>query len=209
MEKDLLGILEDDLGITYPKCFRKIDHTGAMEWLKHDYTWIEKNREALESNPKAFLYGMSDCELTPFRMIHEDMAYLEEMYNYDELYVSGEIQLNSKYKIIPFGKEGGGDVYCFLYQENNIEPIVTIYGHDTGEMAIYTKDFETFLFLQMALAVVEKGYELEKDCIKEHIKFLLPEHQRIFKEKDVNTLKKKVEQINEQVLHPAVVDIFI
>ncbi len=84
--------LERILEVKYPKKFHNIYESGAMEWLKHSYKWLDQNRQKVETNAESFFYGVGgDCEPIVFPEINNFIDHFEEMLGYDEEYSLGKI----------------------------------------------------------------------------------------------------------------------
>ena len=150
--------LESELGVKFPKTFYDIYKSGSMEWLKHSYNWLNENRETVQMNPKSFFYRIGgDCEPIVFPEIQESINYFNEMLEYDNDYRLGKVKINPYYRFIPFAQMGSGDLYCFWYEENDNEAKVVVYGHDTGDMDLWAKDFDEFLFIQIGSSIVDGG----------------------------------------------------
>jgi hypothetical protein len=95
-----LDELESMLDVRFPRTFHEIYSSGAMEWLKHSYDWLNKNREIVETNAESFFYrGGGDCEPVVFPEIQETINYFEEMLEYDEDYKLGKVKINPKYRL--------------------------------------------------------------------------------------------------------------
>lgn len=193
----ILKSIEEKLNIKYPDLFVEIYDSGAMEWLKHSWEWFNQNRDEVSTNSNSFFYAAvgGDCEPILF---DEILSYIDdflESLEYDEEYKSGEKIINPEYKFIPFGKTGGGDIYFFFYENCKENPKITLFGHDTAEMDIWAKDFDEFLFLQLAESII--GYDLtfDDERIISHTKFLSDKYTKIFEYKDVTQLEKYIKDM--------------
>lgn len=190
--------LESMLDVKFPRTFHDIYNSGAMEWLKHSYDWLNENRETVERNIEAFFYRVGgDCEPVVFPEIQETIRYFEEMLAYDEDYKLGKVKINPKYRFIPFAQMGSGDLYCLWYEESKKEPRIAVYGHDTGDMTLWANDFDEFLVIQLGTSVVDWGEDINDDSIQAHIRFLKDEHKEIFKCGDVDRIKSVIESMGE------------
>jgi hypothetical protein len=193
-----LDELESMIGVNFPKTFHEIYRSGAMEWLKHSYDWLNKNREIVETNIESFFYRVGgDCELVVFPEIQETINYFEEMLEYDDDYKLGKVKINPKYRFIPFAQMGSGDLYCFWYEQNKKEPKITVYGHDTGDMDLWANDFDEFLFIQLGISVVDWGDDINGDSIQAHIRFLKDEHKELFQSGDEEKIKSIIESMGK------------
>lgn len=190
--------LENMLDVKFPITFHEIYKSGAMEWLKHSYDWLNENRRIVEQNAESFFYGVGgDCEPVVFPEIQETIKHFEEMLEYDEDYKLGKVKVDPKYRFIPFAQRGSGDLYCFWYEESKGEPKVVVYGHDTGDMTLWSNDFDEFLFIQLGLSVMYWGVDINDDSIHAHIKFLKDEYKESFKSGDIDKIKSVIEGMGE------------
>lgn len=190
--------LESMLNVKFPKTFHEFYREGAMEWLKHSYDWLNENRETVERNTESFFYRVGgDCEPVVFPEIQETINYFEEMLEYDEDYKLGKVKINPKYRFIPFAQMGSGDLYCFWYEDGKREPKVVVYGHDTGDMELWAKDFDEFLAIQLGTSVVDWGDDIDDESIQAHIRFLKDEYKEIFECGDINKIKSVIECMSE------------
>lgn len=191
-----LDELENEMCIKYPATFWKIYNSGAMEWLNHNGDWLNINREKIENNPKSFFYYVGgDCEPILFPDITYVIKDFLESLKYDDDFKLGKKIINPNYKFIPFAMTGGGDLYCFWYKNGTENPEVTLYAHDTGEMYLWTRDFDELLFIQLAESLIEYDLTFDNDAIKFHTQFLKDEYLKIFSYKDINKLEKVIKDM--------------
>lgn len=186
--------VEDNLKIKFPKLFHKIYEKGAMDYLKHSDEWIEKNKEILKNTPEAFFYNITaEYEPLPFCNIKEEIEYFEDLLNYDDDYSSGLYKINPTYRFIPFGSEGGGDIFCFMFTEGKEEIPIVVYEHDIGSMKMYARDYEEFIFLQLALAALEWDQPIDLNSFEFHLQYISEEHRKLFIDKDRKSIRDKIE----------------
>lgn len=154
--------VEDVLGKIYPKSFRDIAHTGAMDWLEKPTAWIRENRETLLLSDHAFLFDLCwDLEMIPFDQIEEEMNNFIEIYQIYQDYSEEELQ--SAFKgVVPFAKNGAGDY--FLFAGDKTESSVLLFSHDRGEMIIYADHFLDFLYWQLITGIADDA----PDKVKSH-----------------------------------------
>ena len=184
--------LEKNLDVKFPKRFHEIYETGAMEWLEVENKKFDENREYYLNDPKAFLMLYCDSEPALFEDISDLVENINEMlaWRKDDL----NQELDEKYRLIPFANNGGGDFYCFLYENNSDEPKVIIYFHDCyNNPEIIGKNFDEFLYVEMlsvvAYAVEDDDYkELEGEQWKNNLDYLLPEYKNMITGKTTEEL---------------------
>ncbi len=103
-------------------------------------------------------------------------------------------ELDEKYRLIPFAMNGGGDFYCFLYENDKDEPEILLYFHDCYDnLQIIGANFDEFLYVEMlsvaAYAVDDENYEeLEGEQWKNNFAYLLPEYKNMIAGKTAEEL---------------------
>ena len=146
-------------------------HIGARKYI-HD----------LKNHPPLFLYS-GEFELIPLANIAEA---IEEL-NGEESWFS----INPDYLFIPFGETGGGDYYCFLYDQNAPKPTspIALLQHDSDEAELLANTLEDFFFYEMLNSVndIYEGslvhsegdfYENITRLLQSHLPYISNEAQR-------------------------------
>ena len=188
---------EQKFGIKLPKKYHEIYNTGAMEWLKYDYEWLKAHYEEVKSNPQSFFFTvLGDCEPLPFSEVRNSIDYMLDILSWDDDFKSGKVTLNPKYRFIPFAQTGGGDVYCFMYEDVKAEPKIIIFDHESVELRLWAKDFDKFLYRSLLESIVHYDVEFATPCIIEHIKFLKAEYKKVFEDKDIDTMKATLQKFS-------------
>lgn len=178
--------LEIQLGFTFPKAFHTIYETGAMKWLEMSKEEIRDNREAYINDSKAFLMLNCGCEPYLFDEIPKAIEILKEWIGWQEQ--DRKVTLSKEITLIPFGHNGGGDLYCFLYSKRDNEPMIVLYYHDEyGNPKIVGHDFEEFLYIQM-LDAVENEEDINSENYQNQILFLNDKYRQKIINKDADTL---------------------
>ncbi|WP_293983256.1 SMI1/KNR4 family protein [uncultured Clostridium sp.] len=177
--------------IKFPKLFKDIYKTGAMKWMT-SYTWLNEHREELLNTPEAFMYSVeSDCEPLLFEDIQERKEFIDEMNE-----ISG-YKIKKEYNFIPFAMTGGGDIYCFIYKNEELDNII-LYEHDSDEIVSYGADFEEFLMWQIYSAIIEWNQDIDKSILA-HAEYLNYEHRILFKNRDIDAISKAAKIIEEKM----------
>lgn len=176
----------------FPKKFHEIYETGAMEWVEVGHDKFNKNRERYLNDPKAFLMLSCDAEPAFFEEIPNYIELLNELIEWREENI--DEKLDEKYRLIPFAMNGGGDMYCFLYENGADEPKVIMYTHDCYDNPeIIGRNFDEFLYIMMLscvnYAVEEDDFtELESEQWKNNLDYLLPEYKKMITENTTERL---------------------
>lgn len=187
-----LAELEKNLDVKFPKKFHEIYETGAMEWVEVGDDKFNENREHYLNDPKAFMMLSCDAEPAFFEEIPNYIELLNELIEWREENMNEK--LDEKYRLIPFAMNGGGDFYCFLYENGAGEPKVIMFAHDTCDLPdVIGKDFDEFLYIMMLscvnYAVEEDDFtELEGEQWKNNLDYLLPEYKSIITSKNYDEL---------------------
>mgnify|MGYP002626965243 CR=1 FL=1 len=178
--------LEKQLGFTFPEAFHTIYETGAMKWLEMSREELKNNREKYISDSKAFLMLNCDCEPYLFDEIPETIERLKKWIVSQEQ--DRNISLSEEITLIPFGHNGGGDLYCFLVSKTENEPMIILYYHDEyGNPKIIGHDFDEFLYVQM-LDAVENEEDINGENYQNQMWYLNVEYRQKLVDKDVDML---------------------
>jgi hypothetical protein len=99
--------------------------------------------------------------------------------------------INPDYLFIPFGQTGGGDYYCFLYDQNAPKPTppIALLQHDSDEAELLANTLEDFFFYEMLNSVndIYEGslvrsegdfYENITRLLQSHLPYISNEAQR-------------------------------
>lgn len=188
-----LNELEQNLDVEYPQKWKDIYKSGVMEWLKHDHEWLIKNRDEVNSNPSAFFYSLEgDCEPIQFLYVNEKIKILKEVLFKVLQHGNSQKYLNPHYKIIPFAQMGSGDLFCFLFDDQEEQPLVAVFRYDTGTVDSWAKDFDEFLYLQLVSAVMDWDEDMDSVAWQAHFNFLADEYKKKIVEQTMVNLEKEI-----------------
>ncbi|MGM9978252.1 MAG: SMI1/KNR4 family protein [Clostridium sp.] len=113
--------------------------------------------------------------------------------------------INPNYKLIPFAFMASGDVYCFLYthkdNKEDDDPLIIVYGHDTGDFYVWANNFEEFLFWQIVSELTDYEGDIQSEQIQYNISLLSKEY--------IEQLKCPIQKLIEKIPNPKPVDIFV
>ena len=154
-----LESIENKYGFRYPEKFRKIFESGAMEWITVGHDGFHSRKDEFMSDPKAFLLRVGGCELIGLDEFDEEIEYLYELIEMDREY-SGLI-LKPGYRLVPFGFNGGGDKFCFVYEEGKDEPFIILFCHDDPDPEFYGDDFDEFIYFMILNEAYDRLYDGE------------------------------------------------
>ena len=196
-----LDQLEAVLGIKFPKKWREIHSKGVMEWMELSIQKFRENREKYINDPNSFFMLDCDCEPLFFEDIPKRIEELMEWISWRE--EDEGVLFNGKMRLIPFAQNGGGDLYCFLYEKDMEEPRIVLYYHDDySGPVLEAESFDEFLYV-ILLQSASWSEDIDNDYWKNHYQLL----SDIYKDKiDGKTLEEMAEEYENSV--PRCVDIW-
>lgn len=184
-----LSELEQKVGVIFPAKFHAIHATGAMEWMELSLAEFRENRDHYLNDPTAFMMLNCDCEPLFFEEVPPRMDELSEWLRWRE---EDEKQVPKEgVSLIPFAQTGGGDLYCFLYEEGRAEPAVILYLHDSyGIPDVIGDTFDQFLYRMMlqAAAFAEDIDDIDGTHWEAHLQYLTEEYRAKLLGKDADEL---------------------
>ena len=179
--------LEKKIGVKFPSKWRKIYQTGAMKWLELSKKIFSSEKNNCIYNPNSFMILNCDCELILFDEIPKQIQKLKRWIKEREQDEGSEF--DKRITLIPFGQSAAGDLYCFLYEnEENFEPKVVLYMHDEyGNPDIIGENFDEFLYIQMLSAVAYEE-DVQGQHWQNHLNWLLESYRKMIENKSVDEL---------------------
>lgn len=138
--------LELALNISFPMLYKDLYSNGMLDWGESGANWYEDILPILKMKPPLLLFA-EDIEI--WDPIDFRAAILEV--NDREVYGIG-----SDFKMIPFAKNGAGDLFVFQFdlQQGDDVP-VTFMPHDDCEAIVLAKNLQDFIFRLLLEAVRE------------------------------------------------------
>ena len=179
--------LEKKIGVKFPSKWWKIYQTGAMKWLELSKKIFSSEKNNYIYNPNSFMILNCDCELILFDEIPKQIQKLKRWIKEREQDEGSEF--DKRITLIPFGQSAAGDLYCFLYEnEENFEPKVVLYMHDEyGNPDIIGENFDEFLYIQMLSAVAYEE-DVQGQHWQNHLNWLLESYRKMIENKSVDEL---------------------
>ncbi|MGJ1433068.1 SMI1/KNR4 family protein [Sphingobacterium spiritivorum] len=176
--------LEKEFNFTYPELYKQLYADKMLDWGSDGNGWYANVFPKLKENPPLLLFG-SDIEIWD-PIVYRDG--IREMINH-EIY-----DINPKYRMVPFAKNGAGDMFVFqLDMENNGEIPITFFGHDS-DAEILAKNLQDFIFRQLLESLTEIDeysmfYEDSEEKIKQNLHNQLKTHRKYLKAEQVEILE--------------------
>ncbi len=190
-----LDQVESILDIKFPKKWKDIHSMGAMEWMEQSIQEFRENKEKYINDPKAFLMLECDCEPLFFEDIPKRLEELKEWISWRE--EDEKIALNEDVRLIPFAQNGGGDLFCFLYEKDVEEPRIVLYYHDdySGPL-LEASSFDEFIYVILLESASWSG-DIDNDYWKSHYQLLNNEYK---KKIDGRTAEELAEEYENTIL---------
>jgi hypothetical protein len=131
----------------------------------------------------------------PFAEIENAMAVFQNSLKNNNSYKYGSVQLNTRYKYIPFAKVGwdSPDYYMFVYNKENPEdnPAVVIYHTKSSVMYICAVNFQDLMFQHLVWKIKEdRKSDMVNDVVNAYAMFLSKERAKYAINCDYNSLIK-------------------
>ncbi|MBR1735574.1 MAG: SMI1/KNR4 family protein [Firmicutes bacterium] len=151
--------IEKKFCVKFPKKFHEICESGAMEWAECGKDVFDERKNEFINDPSAFMMINADCEPIMTDDYEEYLNWFDEIKKLGEEYEN--VTLDTKYNYVPFAFTAGGDIYCFVYENDN-EPFIIRLFHDEADYEYYGKDFDEFLYAAMLDAAASSLYDEEE-----------------------------------------------
>ena len=178
----MLKTLEQQYQFQYPELYHRLYTDQMLDIGEYASHWSKEVYPRLKNHPPLFLYS-GDFELIPLTNIAET---IEELNGEDSWF-----SIKPDYLFIPFGQTGGGDYYCFLYNQNHPKPTppIALLQHDSDEAELLANTLEDFFFYEMLNSVndIYEGslvrsegdfYENIARLLQSHLPYITNEAQR-------------------------------
>ncbi|AQX06026.1 cell wall assembly protein [Elizabethkingia meningoseptica] len=176
--------LEKEFNFTYPELYKQLYADRMLDWGTDGNGWYTNVFPTLKENPPLLLFG-NDIEIWDPITYHGGIGEIINHEVYD---------INPKYRMVPFAKNGAGDLYVFqLDMENNGEVPITFFGHDS-DAEILAKNLQDFIFRQLLESLTEideysMAHEDSEEKIKQNLHNQLKTHRKYLKAEQVEILE--------------------
>lgn len=183
MDLSYLEKLEKKYNFQYPELYKQLCRDGMLDTGEFGAGWVDRNYARIKDHP-IFLIWSSNVELIEESELEE---YIEDIKEPDMWNIKPGLNL------IPFAQNGGGDWYCFYYneqKENNVPIVILNHDGNTGE--ILAKNLQDFIFRK--LLETASNYYISTDQLKNidkviwDLKSMLNSHKIYLTEKQTKVL---------------------
>lgn len=169
-----LDEVEKYFGVKFPKKFREIHDTGAMEYLELSLADFQKVRDKYINDPKAFMMINGEFEPLFFEEIPERAEELAERLSW-RAEDKGET-VREGITLIPFAQTGRGDMHLLVF-EGDIEPKVVMYHSDTYDPPqLWGRSFDECLYYVM-LDALQWDEDMNGAAWQYHLNYLGDEYR--------------------------------
>ena len=181
-----LETVEKKLGLTYPRAFREIYEAGALRWLcgrPQAKAHLFPNR-LLEQ--KWYPYW----NLLPFSMTERMLGTLRLRIKLDR----GRWKEGAQ--PLPFAADDDGDIYFIdAALEDPAAPVFN-WARDCGEIELVHHSFEHFICSHLCWPVLHQEMPPDHWWIQNQLRWLAPDHQRVWASGDMDALEALFLQTN-------------
>ena len=183
--------IESILQIKFPKKLWEIHSKGIMEWMELSINEFREKREEYIFNPNSFLMLECDCEALFFDDIPESLDILKVWISWRE--EDENLVFDDNKKLIPFAQTGGGDLYCFLYENSADEPKIVLYFHDVyDDPQLEAHSFDEFLYVILLSSASWEGV-IDDEHWRAHYQLLNEEYKQKIDNRSVEDLAEEYE----------------
>lgn len=148
--------------------------------------WLEKSFPILKNNPPLLLFT-EDIEI--WNPIDYEVS-ISEILNH-EVY-----EISNKFRLVPFAKTGGGDLYVFQYDLQKDQDIpISLLPHDDDQLHVLARNLQDFIFRQLLEAVADiyddlLFYDEDEYTIKRNLYNQLRTHRPYLDENQIKILEE-------------------
>lgn len=152
--------IEETFGFRYPELYRRLCADGMLYAGEFTETWYEETYPKIRKNPPLLLFN---CDFELFYAEDVD-AELKQMASADDYR-----HIPQSLRLIPFGQNGAGDLYCFRMDEAKGPDIPIVFApHDEEDATYVARNLEDFLFTSLLEAAVSPYIPDERDEATEY-----------------------------------------
>lgn len=163
----MLSEIEAKFEFHYPDVYKRLFEDGMLDWGETGSDWYKNTYPKIRQRPP-FLVFASDFKLIPLTEIENTFKKIKII---DELYSLA----------IPFGKNGAGDIFCFLYDKEKQLNCICKFNKRTDISIKLNTNLEDFIFSQLlnsAICVNPDDFNNNKKIFIEDLSLMLKSHQK-------------------------------
>lgn len=178
--------IEKAFDFSYPELYKELCKDNMLDWGLSGNNWYNTVFPKLKQHPPLLLFG-KDIEI--WDPMKSDGG-IREMIQH-EVY-----DINTKYRMVPFAKNGAGDLYVFQFDmTSNGEVPVSFFSHDCSEAQVVAKNLQDFIFNQLLelLTEIDEYSMFDGDSeqqIKLNLHQQLESHRKYLTARQISILEK-------------------
>ncbi|MDA8453806.1 SMI1/KNR4 family protein [Acidovorax sp. GBBC 3334] len=130
----MLENIENKFNFIYPEVYKKLHDENMLNWGDLGPNWHKEVYPNIRTNPPFLLFS-NDFKIIPITDINKETEKIIQ-------------RIGSSPKIIPFGKDGVGNIYNLNYAENSGLDSVCILNRDDSLIKL-AKNLEDFIFREL------------------------------------------------------------
>lgn len=191
-----LAEVEEMFGVTFPKKFREIYETGAMEWLELTFQEFQKDRDNYINDPKAFMMMNGEFEPLSFAEIPERAKELAERLKW-RAEDKGET-VREGITLVPFAQSGRGDMHLLVF-EGDAEPKVVMYYADSYDAPqLWGRSFDECLYYAM-LEALQWDEDMNGAAWQAHLGYLSDKYRAKIAGKSAEELMEDFKKLGSEL----------
>jgi hypothetical protein len=179
MEFTTIDIVENTFEFKYPELFHKLNTDGILDSGKSGPGWYENYYPKLRKKPPFLLFA-GEFELMELDQVEKVILKIKS-------------KSGSYLYVVPFGKTGAGNLYCFVYGANKSLDFICLFNKRTDESIKLAKSLEDFMFRELLGAVAEINPDYFQDneqSFIEDLQAMLASHKAYLSERRFAILEK-------------------
>ncbi len=172
----MLKAIEEQFGFSYPESYLGLDKDNMLGRGRQGPNWYAEVYPGIRRRPP-FLVFVGEFKIIPENDLVREIEKVA-------------LRVGERWKLIPFGRDGSGNLYVLNYTAEGSLDSVDVFNRD-GSLVKLAKSFEDFIFRQLLGAVVqinpediEDEDEYNKDLfamLESHKPYLSPERFALLK----------------------------
>lgn len=185
----MLKALEEQFGFSYPEIYLRLEKDNMLDWGKQGPNWYKEVYPNIRCKPPILLFS-GEFKIIPKIDLAKEIEKVA-------------LRVSNRCKLVPFGRDGSGNLYVFNYAGDGSLDSLDILNRD-GSLVKLAKSFEDFIFRQLLGAVVqinpediEDEDEYNKDLfamLESHKPYLSSERFEILK----SVYEKEIEENDDE-----------
>lgn len=160
----MLKALEEQFVFSYPENYLRLDKDNMLDWGKQGPHWYDEVFPKIRWKPPLLLFA-GEFKIIPKIDLAKEIEKVA-------------LRVNNRCKLIPFGRDGSGNLYVLNYAGDGSLNSVDLFNRD-GSLIKLAKSFGDFIFRKLLGAVVQINPEdiEDEDEYNKDLFAMLESHQ--------------------------------